>query len=236
MATAAAVKASTAVSEFHRAHAAGGFAFIPPYPLGHCQVDEHAPWSPESMRLFGSIFVALGVLRGCIHLLAPVAGRAVGLRLHGNAWAAEPRDWRRLSDVSHCTLLHVAASLYFAIALRHELAEWASDPRQLWAVVQPALSPALRLYYVFQLASTAEMSVAMARSLASGRAKDGPMLVHHAATLFVVIAAWRLGFVRVGALVVLLFDATDVPIDGIRLGQLMQAPPHLRLRRLGWDA
>ena len=49
------------------------------------------------------------------------------------------------------------------------------------------------------------------------------MLVHHAATLFVVIAAWRLGFVRVGALVVLLFDATDVPIDGIRLGQLMQA-------------
>ena len=45
------------------------------------------------------------------------------------------------------------------------------------------------------------------------------MLIHHAATLLVMLAALRAGFVRVGAAVLFIHDATDLPIDATRLCQ-----------------
>ena len=44
-------------------------------------------------------------------------------------------------------------------------------------------------------------------------------LIHHAATLLVMLAALRAGFVRVGAAVLFIHDATDLPIDATRLCQ-----------------
>ena len=48
------------------------------------------------------------------------------------------------------------------------------------------------------------------------------MMVHHAATLSVLLCAWRFGFARVGVAVVSLHDASDIPIDLIRIAQAIE--------------
>ena len=67
----------------------------------------------------------------------------------------------------------------------------------------------------------------MVAGVARGRAKDVPMAIHHATTLFIILSAHRLGFVRVGAAVLMLHDATDLPIDFLRLAQALESFPAL---------
>ena len=106
--------------------------------------------------------------------------------------------------------------------LGRRLQGWFSDPSEWWALTQPSLSAPLAFFYATELAINFEASVAMLLSVLRGRAKDVPMMIHHIATLVVIVAAYRFGFVRVGAAVVALHDVTDVPIDGIRIGQMLQ--------------
>ena len=90
----------------------------------------------------------------------------------------------------------------------------------LWEYEQPRLSAGLYGYYVIELAFTGESCVHMLLSLAAdSSSRDVPMLIHHAATLLVMLAALRAGFVRVGAAVLFIHDATDLPIDATRLCQ-----------------
>ena len=63
----------------------------------------------------------------------------------------------------------------------------------------------------------------MVFDMASGRAMERPMLAHHAATRAVTAAAYRFGMVRVGAAVTALHDLSDLPIDGLRIAQTLDA-------------
>ena len=83
----------------------------------------------------------------------------------------------------------------------------------------------LKTYYLLQLSANLESALAMLVSVVGGRGFDLPMMIHHATTLFVITVAWRLGFVRVGAAVVLLHDATDLPIDCLRLSAGLESFP-----------
>ena len=160
---------------------------------------------------------------------APRAGRSVGKWLHGNTWLTKGHgsklDWRHFADVCHFTLAHVLFTGFVLSALAPEVASWARAPEQWWSFSQPPLSSALRYYYLVQIAANLESAIAMLLGLLGGRAKDRPMLIHHATTLFVISLAWRLGFVRVGAMVAMLHDATDLPIDCLRLSQALESFP-----------
>tara|TARA_B110001452_G_C15129216_1_gene393530 strand:+ start:164 stop:916 length:753 start_codon:yes stop_codon:yes gene_type:complete len=164
-------------------------------------------------------------------LLVPPLGRRLAVVVHGDKWLTSKHgshvDWVRLSDVVHCTVLHAVMTAYVAIVLRDEMVGWYQEPSQWWAFMQPALSESLRIYYLLELGVTCEASVSMLRNVMSGRAKDLPMMIHHAATLFVFLSAYRFGFVRVGAAVVALHDASDLPIDGIRIAQALEIEPLL---------
>ena len=205
---------------------------VPPYPLGYVQVRDHLPWDGSGLLLVAVGVVGFALARAAARVIAPIAGRAVARTLHGDSFFAPgghgaALDWRRFADVSFFTLVHLVLTAYVLGALWPEVIAWTGDPGSQWfAFEQPPLSPALRTYYLVQVAANLESSLAMLHSvLVAKRARDSPMVIHHAATLFVITVAQRLGFVRVGAFVAMLHDATDLPIDFLRLGQALHAFP-----------
>lgn len=210
---ASAPDAQTALRE---SYARGEWSVVPTYPMGHAQIADFLPWEAGTLRAVLSITVALILVRRVMRSVVPPLGRRAGAWLHGAGWrGADKVDWRRFSDVCHCTVEHTALTAFAVIALGDELRGWFREPAQWWAFSQPALSAPLHAYYVAELGVTCEAAVAMLVGVLSGRAKDGPMMVHHAATLFVLLFAWRCGFARVGAAVLFLHDATDLPIDAM---------------------
>ena len=55
------------------------------------------------------------------------------------------------------------------------------------------------------------------------------MVLHHLATLFVLLCAYRFGFARVGVAVIAMHDVSDLPIDSIRIAQALELQPLLYL-------
>ena len=222
---------SAAVTTLASSYNAGEWALVPPYPLGYVQVADHLPWDSNALQLVVASMAVFGVARWAARWLAPLAGRAVARQLHGDAFLSPgghgaALDWRRFSDVAYFTLVHLMLTAFVLSALWPEVVTWMRDPAHWWAFEQPPLSSALRAYYLVQIAANLESSLTMLHSvLVVGRARDLPMVIHHAATLFVITVAQRLGFMRVGAAVAMLHDATDLPIDFLRLGQALQWLP-----------
>lgn len=216
-----------AFGDLSSSYAAGAWAFgvCPPYPLGYVQIAEHRPWRAESLTVIAASAFALLLVREFWGLVAPPLGRRFAAAMHGTAWLSSAHardvDWRRFAEVVHCTVLHAVTTVYVCCSLGDELHAWVSDPSLWWTFSQPALSGALHDFYLVELGITFEAVLAM---MLTRRAKDRPMSVHHLATLFLFLAAYRLGFVRVGAAVVALHDASDLPIDGIRIAQALEAP------------
>lgn len=224
------------IDELRASKAAGDWSVVPNYPRGHVQIADHLPWRYDSFVFVAITTCVLLLIRELMSVVVPPLAKLAAVVIHGNKWLASEHargvDWRRFSDVVHCTVLHAATSAYVAIALRDEMLGWYADTSQWWAFMQPALSEPLRVYYLLELGVTCEACISMTRSVLRGRAKDLPMVVHHAATLFVFLASHRNGFVRVGAAVVSLHDVSDLPIDGIRIGQALQLDPLLYLSAL----
>ena len=202
---------------------------VPPYPRGYVQVADHLPWDLSALKMVAGALCVFALVRATSRLVAPRVGRAVGRRLHGDAWLVSGHghtlDWRRFGDVCHSTLSHVALTGFVLYALLPEVMDWMREPQQWWAFSQPPLSHALSAYYSVQIAANLEASLTMLQGVLSGRAKDLPMMVHHATTLFVITLAQRVGFIRVGAAVAILHDATDIPIDSLRIAQALESFP-----------
>jgi len=193
-------------------HAAGGWWLMPPAPDGHCFVEGHDPFS------FAAPAVGLMLAFAVARRMLGRAGVAVGRAVRGQG--ADQVDWSRFGDVSYFTVCHLALSALFVGAVGGEALGWTADTGVLWEYEQPRLSTGLYRYYVIELAFTGESCVHMLLSLAANTSsRDIPMLIHHAATLLVMLAALRAGFVRVGAAVLFIHDATDLPIDATRLCQ-----------------
>ena len=193
-------------------HAAGGWWLMPPAPDGHCFVEGHDPFS------FAAPAVGLMLAFAVARRMLGRAGVAVGRAVRGQG--ADQVDWSRFGDVSYFTVCHLALSALFVGAIGGEALGWMADTGVLWEYEQPRLSAGLYGYYVIELAFTGESCVHMLLSLAAdSSSRDVPMLIHHAATLLVMLAALRAGFVRVGAAVLFIHDATDLPIDATRLCQ-----------------
>ena len=203
------------------------FHSIPPYPHGVVQIEGHEPLS--GMWFVVGVTIGLVVARAGYQRFVPAAGQRFGAWLHGARWLEAGRhgatlDWQRFADVCFFATEHVASTCFVLTVLGRELLSWVSDPAGAWfAFHQPALSWAVRTYYLAQLGVSIEAALTMAVNVARGRAKDGPMVAHHAATLFVILVANRLHFVRIGVFILALHDATDIPIDGIHLSRAFQS-------------
>ena len=219
------------VSYLARTYHAGAWSLVlvPPYPHGYVKIALHEPWDTAVLLYALAFLCAVATIRAVIRLVAPHAGRALGRRLHGDAWLVSGHgatvDWRRFADVVHFTLEHLALTGFVLVELAPEVADWVRAPRLWWEFSQPPLSSRLLVYQCLQIAVNLESALTMVVGLARGRAKDLPMAIHHATTLFILLFAHRMHFVRVGAAVVMLHDATDLPIDFLRLAQALDFFP-----------
>ncbi|GMH56302.1 hypothetical protein TrRE_jg10918, partial [Triparma retinervis] len=113
----------------------------------------------------------------------------------------------------------------FAVLNLKESVGWGED---WWAFLQPPLGVGIWAYYVAQMAFNLEAALYMVEGVVKGGGegggkKDVAMMIHHAATLFVLMAAWRFGFARVGVAVLVIHDASDIPIDAMRICQMVDA-------------
>ena len=212
------------IDELRDSWLAGEWVVLPVYPRGHVQIAEHGPWQLDALQFVAAAALGLFAMRTTVRTIGPAIWRAArGLERS----ASDPKkqmDWTRFGDVLHCFLLHSAMTAYAFGPLGAEVAGWFANPAEWWAFSQPALSASLRAYYLFQMGIMCEACVSMLRNVSTGRSRDAPMIVHHAVTLCVLLSAYRFGFVRVGAAVLILHDATDLPIDGIRIAQAIEWP------------
>lgn len=197
----------------------------PPHPHGVVHIQHHNPYATHHLLLALAAALALAVARRLARRHVPSAAIRLADRYHaGSHWRkSRAIDKRRLADVVCFSLTHVCTAIYALVLLRSEMLGWFRRPAEWWNLEQPALSAELSTYFLVQLGITVESCVAMAFDVASGRATDRPMLAHHSATLAVTVAAYRFGFVRVGAAVAALHDLSDLPIDGLRIAQTLDA-------------
>lgn len=200
------------------------YVLLPPYPIGYTIVDGHVPWTFAHVVEMLVCTVFFACLRRAVRRCALFGGPRLGSALHGPAWLVDGDgakvNWSRLADEMYFAVAHVLLVAWFAATLRFELRSWLADGDQFWACPQPALSRSLELYYLLQFAFNIESSIALGvRAVSPHSRPEAAMVTHHVSTLAVVTYSWRTGFMRVGALVALLHDVTDLPIDGIRLSQ-----------------
>ena len=79
---------------------------------------------------------------------------------------------------------------------------------------------AVRLFYQLQAGVHVESAYALLGNvLRDGGRSQRMMLIHHAATLFLVGASWVAGTYEVGAVVFFLHDASDIGIDALKLSR-----------------
>jgi elongation of very long chain fatty acids protein 6 len=218
--------AAATIEELKSSHAAGEWLFLPNYPFGHVQVARHQPWAAEWLVRVVAVTAFLLIVRELMRVLVPPLGRRAGVALHGTAWLtgehAKQLDWVRTSDVVHCTILHAMTTLYAAVWLQGEISGWFADPAEWWEFLQPQMSTPLRSFQILELGIACEACVTLLRNLREGRATDRAMLLHHVALLAVILTAHRFGFVRVGVAILVLHDASDLPIDGINIARALE--------------
>lgn len=208
---------------------AGGRIF-PIYPDGYVVVAGHVPWARDNLQALLACICAFALARRVVVAVAPALGRRLGGALHGPKWRAPGGaggsvDWARFGAEAYYALVHLGfcAAVVLSPALRADVLRGLTHGATLWEVLQPAMGASLRAYLLAQIGYNAESSVALLLSAARGgeAQRDRAMLAHHAATMALLAIMWRWHFVRVGALVSALHDATDLPIDGIRLAQAL---------------
>jgi len=165
------------ISVLRTSYDAGHWRVLPESPLGHIVIREHDPYA--AVLPVGGLILVFACVHRMVRRLGIVLGRALATPA-----AAAAIDWRRFGDTAYFTCLHLALTAYFVIFLRHEAESWLADTGLWWEFVQPPLSPALRWYFIIQLALTSESCLYMAYGLAATKSSlDVPMLLHHASTM-----------------------------------------------------
>jgi hypothetical protein len=52
--------------------------------------------------------------------------------------------------------------------------------------------------------------------------RDGKMALHHVATAALCLGSWAGGYAKVGSVVMMLHDISDVPLDGVRVSEPLE--------------
>ena len=189
----------------------------------------HDPFDAANLIAIALVVVSVRIARKWARSRLPLLAKKFKTYYHGPK--AEKRKIQqtpnRVADVALFSLCHIFTSLFAICLLRLEIASAFQDHTHWWAPEQPPLSRSLLFYFLVQLGITFEACFDMACLPLRGHTKDRPMLLHHAAHFMIIFAAYRWGFVRVGAAISALHDVTDIPIDGIRIAQILDINPLL---------
>ena len=85
-------------------------------------------------------------------------------------------------------------------------------------------SPALIVFYLGKVGTHVEDLLFIVWSMlfptasaAEGAHSDTKMIIHHVATGVLCIGSWMFGYLRIGSVVMLLHDVSDVPLDLVRV-------------------
>lgn len=168
--------------------------------------------------LIPGAFVVHLYRRACLSAFRRV-GEGLAHRVHGRDWRAllEPGASTTFAERCFYATVHVACTLLGGWAC----SDWLVLPGTLLlAPPWPRALPPHRLagtYLMLEGALALESSVCLALDLyRRGAARRRMMTLHHALVLLLVAMSWRLGILEVGAVVLWLHSASDVPIDALK--------------------
>ena len=179
-------------------------------------VDETSTMGGMFVLIFSAFAVHL-YRRACLCVFRQV-GEGVAHRLHGRDWWAllKPGAVSTFAERCFYASVHVACTLMGGWSC----SEWLVVPGELLlAPPWPRALPSHRVltYVMFEGALAVESSVCLALDLyRRGPARRRMMALHHALVLLLVTMSWRLGILEVGAVVLWLHSASDVPIDVLK--------------------
>jgi len=137
--------------------------------------------------------------------------------------------------------LHVL-SVTLMVYLYHSLSPRLFNTHLLW-VGADSLSPALMTFYLGKVGTHVEDLIFILSSLLfpstdKDTHTDSKMIIHHVATAALCIGSWFFGYFRIGSVVMLLHDVSDVPLDMVRVfGVLKLKAPQIAsmvLTLLAW--
>ncbi|XP_077187826.1 ceramide synthase 4 isoform X2 [Paroedura picta] len=112
-------------------------------------------------------------------------------------------------------------SIYYVISFFTGLAimynkPWLWDPRECWTEYpQQPLVPSIYFYYIMQLTFYCSLAITLPFDV---KRKDHEMqIIHHVATIFLLWFSYCTNCIRIGCLIVLIHDASDVLLEPTKM-------------------
>ena len=160
--------------------------------------------------------VAIPLCKAAFGLLAPLIGTKVAL--------AQPRNVRKFCDQSWQFVIHASMTLYELWILGRPQTNWTwwndpAGPAGAWVPGQDE-DAQLRTFYLMQLGIW--FYTAFSCRFVESRHKDYfVMYTHHVVTITLVALSFAGGYLRIGVLVLLLHDSSDVITDLLKMVNYM---------------
>lgn len=133
---------------------------------------------------------------------------------------SKPRNVRKFGHQMWHGVIHVSMTLFECYILgRPEVSwRWWNDiqaPDSTWEPVDQAADPLLRSFYLLQLSMWSFMAIS--HRFHESRHKDYfVMYGHHIATVMLISVSWWVGTLRIGLLVLLIHDSSDIIADFLK--------------------
>ena len=141
----------------------------------------------------------------------------------------EERIARYLGSLCN-SLTHALIGLIF---LHSEVLRWLQSPTAWWwAASQPPLSISAEAYFLLRWGYALESFLVTVRGGGYDKGVSVSLLIHHVATLAASFLSWWAGFVRVGIVVALLHNLTDLPIQAYALSKMVR---HKAVQQVSYD-
>jgi ceramide synthetase len=175
----------------------------------------------DSLKLFVASILAVAVFIP----LCKAAGHAVGAQIMIKKNRNKPDTLRKFSDQSWQLVVHVAMTGYEMYLLSRSEVRWSwwndiAGLKSTWEPIDQSKDFMLNLFYIVQLAIW--FYTAFSHRFMDGRHKDYlAMFTHHIATIILVGGSWSMGCLRIGLLVLLLHDSSDIVADMLKLSNYL---------------
>ncbi len=202
------------------------------------------PGDPANTLSSDSMYVAFIVI--CFFVLVKNGMRRIFMNLsfRGSSSGADgSTDDDRLKDRFMYTLEHAFFAYWAYILLIADRESWYYNMKLCW-VLPNFPSDNFHLFYLAKVATHVEDVIFAitvyfhdtdpSTSVASTKPRDKvdhdvKMKVHHLCTAFLCIASYLCGYAKIGSIIMLIHDFSDLPLDFLRLSTMISALKPLQL-------